>query len=288
MCLKFSNAKIYNHFNHDLTMKISKIVLVGLLIAIIVGTAIYYSLARQNGTISQASLIGKPIPSTLYNQLVQLSNQGYNITVTETDFRVLPENFSDNGKPAVIYVGAEWCPFCGAERWALIIVLSRFGNFSNISYMMSSSTDVYPNTPTFSFAYSSYTSKYITFIPIEYQNREGEPLNKVPTPVYNVWKEYDNLSIPFIIVAYYYQTGTTIDPGLLSGHNWTYVINELHNPNSTIYKEIYAQANMITQMICQVDGNQPMTVCSHFEQTNNQTNSPLTMVNVQRISYSSP
>src|SRR5580704_4304478 len=31
------------------------------------------------------------------------------------------------GKPEVLYIGAEYCPFCAAERWAMIAALGRFG-----------------------------------------------------------------------------------------------------------------------------------------------------------------
>ena len=34
-----------------------------------------------------------------------------------------------NGKPEVLYVGAEYCPFCATERWAMTVALSRFGTF---------------------------------------------------------------------------------------------------------------------------------------------------------------
>ena len=29
-----------------------------------------------------------------------------------------------NGEPEVFYMGAEYCPYCGAERWPMIIALS--------------------------------------------------------------------------------------------------------------------------------------------------------------------
>ena len=38
-----------------------------------------------------------------------------------------------DGKPLITYVGAEYCPYCAAERWALAVALSRFGTFSNLS-----------------------------------------------------------------------------------------------------------------------------------------------------------
>ena len=254
----------------------SQISFIVALVILIAGGTIYYYLTAQNPL---NAYIGKPIPPSLYEQLEQLSEQGYNVSVTVNDFQPLPLNFSSNGKPAVIFIGDEWCPYCGAERWALIIALLRFGNFSNLSYMLSSPTDVYPDTPTFSFYHAKYTSKYIAFIGIENENREYELLEQVPPSIYTVWQKYGNLSVPFIIIGSYYQVGTTIDPGLLSGYNWSYVIAQLHNASSPIYKEIYEQANLITKMICQVDGGQPASVCSHFEQQNNQ---PLEITEMQK------
>ena len=32
----------------------------------------------------------------------------------------------EDGKPIVTYVGAEYCPYCAAERWAMAVALSRF------------------------------------------------------------------------------------------------------------------------------------------------------------------
>ena len=52
-----------------------------------------------------------------------------------------------DGKPVVFYFGAQFCPFCAAERWSLIVALSRFGTFSNLSQINSSED----NIPTFTF-----------------------------------------------------------------------------------------------------------------------------------------
>ncbi|ARM76810.1 DUF929 family protein [Acidianus manzaensis] len=241
-------------------LSISILVVVVVMIGIII-------LSDLHSTSQDASIIGKPISQSLYNNLIQISNSGYNISVTNTSLlHVMPYNFSSDGKPAVIFVGAEWCPFCAAERWALSIALMRFGNLSNLEYMLSSSSDIYPNTPTFTFVNSSYTSKYITFIPIEYENRNHQTLQPVPENVYNVWTEYGDQSIPFIIIGNYYEVGTPIDPGLLSGKNWTYVINQLHNQSSEIYKQIYEEANLLTYAICHVDGEKPYSVCHQFIQ----------------------
>jgi hypothetical protein len=32
----------------------------------------------------------------------------------------------------MLYIGAEYCPYCAAERWPLVMALSKFGTFSNL------------------------------------------------------------------------------------------------------------------------------------------------------------
>src|SRR5205814_1816051 len=51
-----------------------------------------------------------------------------------------------SGKPQVLYVGGEFCPFCAAERWPLIIALSRFGTFTGLDATASSESIEFPNT----------------------------------------------------------------------------------------------------------------------------------------------
>ena len=83
-----------------------------------------------------------------------------------------------DGKPLVVYVGAEYCPYCAAERWVMVMWLSRFGTFKNLSEIQSSSTDVCPNTDTFTFYKSSYSSPYIDFSPNEVEDRNQAPLRR--------------------------------------------------------------------------------------------------------------
>ena len=74
-----------------------------------------------------------------------------------------------NGKPEVLYIGAEYCPYCAAERWAMIVALSRFGTFSGLATVHSAAAngageaEPYPNTPTWTFVNAKYTSQYLTF-----------------------------------------------------------------------------------------------------------------------------
>ncbi|HUZ55074.1 MAG TPA: DUF929 family protein, partial [Streptosporangiaceae bacterium] len=98
---------------------------------------------------------------------------------------------TSNGKPEVVYVGAEYCPFCAAERWALSVALSRFGTFSGLHLIHSSSTDTDPNTPTVSYYKATYTSKYVAFATTEAQKVDKTPLQPVTTLDKSLMAKYD-------------------------------------------------------------------------------------------------
>lgn len=69
---------------------------------------------------------------------------------------------TDGGKPQVLFIGAEWCPYCAAERWPLTVALSRFGKLTGLGQVRSSPSDVDPNTATLTFHGASYTSDYLS------------------------------------------------------------------------------------------------------------------------------
>ncbi len=86
-----------------------------------------------------------------------------------------------NGKPAVLYVGSISCIYCGENRWAMALALSRFGNFTNLFKGYSSfgdgdlptiywSPDAYNTTANVTFG-NFYQSKYLTFITMEYDSK---------------------------------------------------------------------------------------------------------------------
>jgi len=83
------------------------------------------------------------------------------------------------GKPELLYMGGEYCPFCAAERWAIAAAVSRFGTLSGLHFIHSSPTDVYPSTPTLSFYKSRYTSRYLAFVPVEWYGEKADPKTPV-------------------------------------------------------------------------------------------------------------
>jgi thiol-disulfide isomerase/thioredoxin len=167
-----------------------------------------------------------------------------------------------NGKPAVIYVGAEYCPYCAAGRWSLTIALMRFGSFTGLQYMTSDPSDVFAGTPTFTFLNATYTSSYITFVPTELTNNTGSPLQPLVGISNTTYHTYDTTGIPFLDFANKsVSSGIGFSPSLISKENWGQILQQMHTPNSTIGQAIIGQANIFTAEICSVDNFTPASVC---------------------------
>jgi thiol-disulfide isomerase/thioredoxin len=171
---------------------------------------------------------------------------------------------TSGGKPEMLYIGAEWCPYCAAERWAMAVALSRFGTFGPLKGIHSSSTDVYPNTATLSFYKASYTSKYLVFTPVETENISHNLLQKPTAAQQALWTKYDppGDTFPFINIGNRYIASTTYDPQVLQGLSWRQIAADLHNPSSAVAKGAAGSANLFTAAICNITGNAPANVCT--------------------------
>ena len=181
-----------------------------------------------------------------------------------------------NGKPEFFYAGAEYCPFCAAQRWAVVVVLSRFGTFSKLNQTTSSATDSFPNTATFSFYQSAYTSRYIYFDSVEQTTNQpdgagGYTALQTPTAEQqNLIQTYDGPpylssagSIPFIDIANRYaMQGANYSPQVLANLTLEDIANKLSDPSSDVTKGIVGSANYLTAAICLVTNQQPASACS--------------------------
>ncbi len=173
-----------------------------------------------------------------------------------------------DGKPRVLFIGGEFCPYCGAERWPLAVALSRFGTLHNLGQTFSSAHDVYPSTPTLSFHGASYTSSYLSFTGREAQsnkvvNGAYATLDPISAADQALWKQIANDGYPFLdIGGRWVSLNASYDPQLLHGLTQRKVAADLSNPNSTVGKTILASANLITASICTLTHNQPAAVCT--------------------------
>ncbi|MFI5707776.1 DUF929 family protein [Kribbella sp. NPDC051620] len=180
-----------------------------------------------------------------------------------------------NGKPKVLYIGAEFCPYCAAERWPVTVALSRFGTFSNLGTTHSASADVFPNTATLSFHGSTYTSQYLSFTGVETTTNEQVNGQYAPldTPTAEDEKTFATFnqppyvksggSIPFVdLGGKFVGSGATYSPEILAGKTQTEIAAALKDANSPIAKAIDGSANVYTAAICALTNNQPAAVCS--------------------------
>ena len=179
---------------------------------------------------------------------------------------------TSGGKPEVLFLGGEYCPFCAAERWAMVNALSRFGTFKGLTTTHSSSTDSDPNTPTFTFYKSTYTSNYINFTSVEeYTNTPDgsggyKTLQTATAAQQKLQQTYDpQLAIPFLdLGGKYVEVGNLapLDPAQLSGKTWAQVASAMNDPTSAIGKAEVGNANYLTAAICKLTNNQPSTACT--------------------------
>lgn len=191
-------------------------------------------------------------------------------------------NSSGATVPEVFYLGAEYCPYCAAQRWPTIIALSRFGTWSNLGNMSSYAHDTYPNTPTFTFVKATYTSKYIVFKSIEeytnYLNAAKsyyQLLQKPSKAQLALVKKYDTPTfipgltqsdgnpIPFITMDNkFLVSGASYSPDTLSSLTRASIASGLSDPSSPVTAAIIASANYQTAAICSLTNNMPTNVCT--------------------------
>jgi Domain of unknown function (DUF929) len=184
---------------------------------------------------------------------------------------------TSGGKPEMLYIGAEYCPYCAAERWAMVVALSRFGTLSGLAATHSAAkngagqAEIYPNTATWTFANAHLASGYLTFAPVELYTNVPDPGNGGYTPLQTptakqetLLRQYDaSGSIPFVDYGNkYVSVGASYDPGVLTGLTWGQIAADLHNPASPVAKGVLGTANYMTAAICRLTGDRPASACT--------------------------
>lgn len=179
---------------------------------------------------------------------------------------------TEGGKPVVVYVGAEFCPYCAGERWAVIAALSRFGTWSNLAPISSAASDVFPSTSTFSFKGAGYTSKYVVFSGTEVEDGAGKPLDTPNARDKDLWTSIAKGGFPFLDVggvyaaagAQFVPTSLHVDPNdaYSAPTSWDEIAAGLKDPSSQVSRQILGAANILTAQICGLTHDQPAAVCS--------------------------
>jgi len=179
-----------------------------------------------------------------------------------------------DGKPGALFIGAEFCPYCAAERWAVVMAFSKFGTFYGLKETASSPWDYAPSTATFSFYQASYSSNLLTFEPVEAMGNDTTGLDthrllQNPTSTQsNLWATYSAIfgtpeGFPFLDVGNkVFTVGLSYDPKILSGLTHSAIAAKLKNPSDPVTQAIVGSANYLTAAICSITNQQPTSVCS--------------------------
>jgi thiol-disulfide isomerase/thioredoxin len=251
-----------------------------MVIVIVVGLVVVKSLNKSTAAATNVSTAAKTslaisneittVPQAVLNQV----GAGPTGTAAVAPLKSISDQpLTMNGKPEVLYMGAEYCPYCAAERWAMVASLSQFGTFSNLHFIHSTSTDVYAATPTLTFYKSSYTSKYVTFHPVELETVSEKPLQTATAAEDALINKYTKGQFPFVDIdgkfivdgAQYLPSvlGTVSTPAQISKSalTWAEVASDMQNPDSPVGQEIIGAANHFTAAICKATNDQPSSVC---------------------------
>ena len=188
--------------------------------------------------------------------------------VVQLPLAVKDPPLTNDGKPEVLYLGGDYCPYCAAERWGLVLAMSRFGTFTNIGLTTSGLDEVFPGTHTFSFHNSVYKSDYISFVGRELYDNVSlgrgryQPLDTATKEQRALLGKYGNIFPLIDFGGRYVQTGSNFMPSVLKGMSAEDIAASVSVPGSPAGIGIARTANVLTAAICATTGGQPVNVCT--------------------------
>ncbi len=190
-------------------------------------------------------------------------------TTAPTPVNGQPPLTGNDGKPLIFYDGAEFCPYCAAERWGVVVALNRFGTFSTLNETTSSASDVFPSTNTFTFYQSTYQSSYIDFLSVEETTNQPNgsggytPLQTPTAQGQQILNTFNPQGIPFMDIANKFTVNSPgYSPQVLQNLTWNDIANDLSNAQSPVTRGIIGTANYLTAAICIATNQQPGSVCT--------------------------
>ncbi len=245
-------------------------------LAVVVVLIVARTVNSGSGTPSAGTPTGTVLPASVVRDVTSVPaatldtvGKGAVPSMTSTAAKVLNGTpLTSNGKPEMLYIGAEFCPYCAAMRWSMAIALSRFGTLSPLRGIHSATkvpgggAEVYPNTATLTFYKTGYTSQYLAFVPVENEKVDHSPLQATTAQQQALWQRYNPNSYPFIDVGNKYMFTVIYNPQVLAGKSWSQIAAALKDPQSPIAQSVDGAANYLTAAICKTTNNQPSAVCT--------------------------
>lgn len=244
-------------------LAVAAVVVVVAVIAILIGV--------KAGGGNKAGIDGRSaISSTALHEVlgvtpVQMKAAADNRTLSSYPIPVSSAPLTSAGKPELLYIGAEYCPYCAGERWAMVMALSQFGTFHGLRSIISSPTDTVASIPTFTFYQSTYSSPYLAFTPVEQQTVSGKPLEKTTTAEEATLTKFDGPpyvrsgGIPFLDLGNkWVQDGINFNNASMSGQSFDSIAGQLgsggNGPSTPVSGSIAATAGVLVSHLCALTG----------------------------------
>lgn len=257
----------------------------GGLVAVVIIAFLLVSILGAKGSHTTPRAEGAyPLPAAVVSELnnVPVSALVSNAEAANVNQVTRPETLppraprlSSNGRPEIIYIGAQFCTSCAGERWALVIALSKFGTFKNLSETTSS--DSYPGGSTFSFYGATYTSKYLSFVTDEQSprsvNRSAGSYENVLTlseQEHNIMTAWDvapyatqSGSVPFLYIGgKFLLSGFQYDADAIWQMSFQAAARAITSGATAVSKHLEAAAGSLVEDFCALTQEQPAPVCS--------------------------
>jgi hypothetical protein len=224
--------------------------------------------------------VGKSVPGLPASAMAAGAYSSSLLTRPGTLNAVGGPNLTRSGKPEILYVATEYCPYCAMENWPLIVALSRFGQFTGITTSRSAEFEHIAPVDSWTFYGSHYTSPYLSFVPVErYSNvlvnvkansNASESYRKLQqlTPAQQaIFAEYDKFGLtPFLDFGNRaVQIGSgPIPPQLVTGKSWPQLAAALRQPKTELGAALLNEADSLTAELCRLTGDRPASACPAF------------------------
>ena len=211
-----------------------------------------------------------------------------------------------DAKPEIVFFGSEYCPYCAATRWPLVIAMSKFGTFSGLEETASSPLDYAPNTHTLDFAKATYSSPYFSFSATEQLSNHCHAAEVIKDPDGNDPPDYppylcnnedyyvvnlgsksvlalvakwdtdkifptaDGTSggIPFIdFGGSWAESGALYSPTSLYLSSWSQIVKSFSVPTEGIGQAVLGTADRYIGVMCEMAHNKPPICKASFVKT---------------------
>jgi hypothetical protein len=215
---------------------------------------------------------GAPIPAPLVEKLQSVPLKVL-MSAPTGGIDVSPDGIKDsrlisNGKPELLYIGAEFCPVCATERWAMYVALSKFGTFSpEPGEIHSALSD--GDIQTLTFYGTKFTSRYLAFAPVETTTNEPDGdyyvgLQEPTRAQLQLWESHTSQSFPWLDFGGDTElTSAQYDPSVLEGMTFNSIASQVGNNTTVVGADVDASAKVLIQTICStLTSNEPASVCS--------------------------